>query len=378
VSTGICDLVCLSHLRWSGVYQRPQQLLSRFAHSRRILFIEEPENEDTETPYIAEVACEAANITVIRPKMPCRYPYFVGDQLIALRSLISQFVLQWAQNDYDIWLYSPMALPIAESLNPIVRVFDCMDELSAFKYAPPELLDRDRDTMRWADIVFTGGMSIYESRRHLHRNIHCMPSSVDASHFRQVLNTDISEPEDQRHLSPPLLGYFGVIDERMDLNVLDALGRTHPEWNIVMIGPVVKIETEQLPKLDNIHFMGQRSYELLPRYLKGWQVALIPFAMNEATRFISPTKVLEYMAAELPIVSAPITDLLQFRTVVQFASSPAAFIAQCESVLAAPEAAKQEWARDMRCIVNRTSWDETVNRMLSIVTSAAQCRTTRF
>lgn len=364
------DVITLSHLRWNGVYQRPQQLLSRFALSRRVLYIEEPENEDFQTPYLEEIRSDTTKVTVLKPRLQCGYPYYIGAQLEIIIRLVSEYVTRWAAADrYALWLYSPMAMPVARALRPSVRVFDCMDDLGSFKYAPPELPERDRDAMRWADVVFTGGPSIYESRRHQHSNIHCIPSSVDARHFARALLDETPEADDQKCLRRPILGYFGVIDERMDLDVLTAMAQSHPEWTIVLLGPIVKIKPENLPRFKNLHYLGQRRYESLPAYIKGWDVALIPFAMNDATRFISPTKVLEYMAAELPIVSAPIHDLQQFRSTILFGATPTEFVTQCERALMASESTKKSWATEMRTIVRWTSWDETARRMLFFIDS---------
>jgi UDP-galactopyranose mutase len=365
------DIVCLSHLRWDGVYQRPQHLLSRLARARRVFVIEEPEYHDTAVPFLQAVPSGAANVFVFRPRMRAAYPFYAGEHIPALGELLQNLFEREGISRYVVWLYTPMALPVVEGLRPLARVFDCMDELSTFRFAPAELPERDRATMRWADIVFTGGRSLYEARRRQHTNIHCFPSSVDASHFGAALAESTPEPESQRGLPRPRLGFFGVIDERMDYTILAALAQAHPEWQIVMVGPLAKVRPDEVPQFPNLHYMGQQPYASLPGYLKGWDVTLIPFAQSAATRFLSPTKVLEYMAAERPVVATPLPDLLPYRSAVLLADDPRSFIAACEQALGASDARRAAWTVEMRAQVAATSWDITVDRMATLIDGLA-------
>ena len=273
-----------------------------------------------------------------------------------------------------------MALPLLDPLAPAVVVYDCMDELSLFRGAPPELVTREAELLARADIVFTGGPSLYRAKRDRHPNIHCFPSSVDGAHFgrarsRRPRGVRLAEPTDQASLPHPRLGFYGVLDERLDLDLIAALAKAHPEWQIVLVGPVVKIDPAVLPRHPNVHYLGQRSYGELPAYLGGWDLCLLPFALNEATRFISPTKTLEYMAAERPIVSTPITDVAEpYADIVRLADGPADFVAACEAAL---EESGQEWTRRvgrMREVLARTSWDATAAAMEQLVIHALDRR----
>lgn len=360
------DIICFSHLRWDGVYQRPQHLLSRLAKFHRVIFIEEPEYSPTE-PYLERISSGTPNVEVFRPRMSAHYPFFVGDQISTIDTLVHDLLLERNITHYIVWLYSPMAFPVAEKLRPVARVFDCMDELSGFRFAPNELLERDRAAMTWADLVLTGGVSIYNSRRQMHPNIYCFPSSVDAEHFRGALKPSTYEPAIQATLPRPRLGFFGVIDERMDLELLRYLANSRPQWQFVMIGPIVKIEEAELPRFNNLHYFGQQDYKLLPAYLKGWDVALMPFAINAATRFISPTKLLEYMAAERPIVSTPIPDVIQYKSCVLLADNHESFLSACEAALRANPVERAEWLERMRAIVSTTSWDQSVARITELI-----------
>jgi glycosyltransferase involved in cell wall biosynthesis len=242
-----------------------------------------------------------------------------------------------------------------------------MDELAAFRNAPKQLLQRESALLNIADLCFTGGPSLYNSKKDRHANAHCFSSSVDARHFQKALDREYSHP-DQASIPHPRLGFYGVIDERFDTELIREMAAARPDWQIVLVGPVVKIDPAHLPQGANIHYMGQRTYEELPKFLAGWDVCLLPFALNESTKFISPTKVLEYMAAELPSVSTPITDVkVPYGDVVAIAETPAEFIAACDRMLGATAEQKAALAERMRAIVANTSWDKTAAAMHQLI-----------
>lgn len=297
-------------------------------------------------------------------------PGFHDDHIATFKQMLPKLLADQHAADHVAWLYTPMALPLAQALEPQAAIYDCMDELSAFAHAPPELLQREDDLLSWADLVFTGGPSLYQAKRDRHQSVHCFPSSVDAAHFRQA-RAGLAEASDQADLQHPRLGFYGVIDERFDIPLLDALAQAHPEWQLVIVGPVVKIDPAALPQHPNIHYLGQRSYAELPAYLAGWDACLLPFARNESTRFISPTKTLEYMAAELPIVSTPIADVAKpYGEIVYLGGTPADFIAACEQALAASPAEREQRAAKMRAVLAQTSWDTTAQNMITLIKQA--------
>jgi UDP-galactopyranose mutase len=363
------DIVVFSHLRWDFVYQRPQHLLSRLALRSQVIFIEEPIYDPEVEPFL-ECIPAAVNVLVFRLHTPIPTPGFHDCHLPLLIPLVQKMLDEEGIKEYVAWLYTPMAVPLAQAFSPLAVVYDSMDELSTFLGAPPELLAHEQTLFGWADLVFTGGPSIYKFKRDRHPNVYCFPSSVDAAHFRQAL-TGIAEAPDQVALPHPRLGFFGVIDERLDLPLIDALAEAHPEWQIVLVGPVVKIDPASLPQRANILYTGQRNYAQLPAYLAGWDVCLLPFARNDATRFISPTKTLEYMAAERPIVSTPITDVAEpYGDIVYLGDTPAAFIAACERALGATPAERAERIRGMRRVLSQTSWDATAQAMEKLIEQA--------
>ena len=369
-------IVVFSHLRWNFVYQRPQHLLSRLAAGHPVYFIEEPECEEgLEAPRWERTHPES-NVTVLRPRTRSGAPGFHPEQLAELERLLPQLRADLGEREALAWVYTPLALPLVDRLGPAAVVYDCMDELALFRGAPPELVTRETELFQRADVVFTGGPSLHQAKRGRHPNIHCFPSSVDQEHFgrarpRRPRGVRLTEPADQDPLPHPRLGFYGVIDERLDLDIVAALADAHPEWQIVLVGPVIKIDPAVLPRRPNVHYFGQRTYGELPAYLGGWNVCLLPFALNEATRFISPTKTLEYMAAERSIVSTPITDVAEpYGDIVRLGDTPAAFIAACEAALAEPEEERTHRVARMREVLARTSWDSTAKAMERLLTAA--------
>ncbi|SEO83327.1 Protoporphyrinogen oxidase [Nitrosovibrio sp. Nv6] len=352
-------IIVFSHLRWDFVYQRPQHLLSRLAENYKIVFIEEPIFHEHDS--FLETSEPGPNVTVLKPHTPVAVPGFHDEQLPHLIKLMRQFIA--LEEEHIAWFYTPMALPLLQELQPALVIYDCMDELAAFKNPPKQMLQRENALLKVADLVFTGGPSLYRAKRERHPNVHCFPSSVDIVHFEQALDRSNAHPAHEE-IPGPRLGYYGVIDERIDMELIARIADTHPRWQVVLVGPIVKIDPASLPHRHNIHYLGQQPYKALPHLLAGWNVCLLPFALNEATRFISPTKTLEYMAAELPIVSTPITDVVDlYGEVVSIAASPQAFIKACEdSLLTTPEEHKRNIVR-MRELVSATSWNMTAEKM---------------
>jgi UDP-galactopyranose mutase len=364
-----CDIVCLSHLRWNFVFQRPQHLLTRFARTRRVIFVEEPIDHAGESRL--DVNRDASGVIVAVPHLRPG-----GDRTAEMRSLLDDLLAVEDVNRYVLWYYTPMARAFTRHLTPEAIVYDCMDELAAFAGAPAGLADAERELLDHADVVLTGGQSLYELKRHLHSNVHAVPSSVDVAHFaraRQVL----VDPEDQAHIPAPRLGFFGVIDERMDTELIAEVARRRADWHFVLLGPVVKIDLSLLPRLPNLHYLGPKPYAALPDYLAGWSVALLPFARNESTRFISPTKTPEYLAAGKPVVSTSIRDVVEpYGTLglARIADTAPAFI---EAIAAALESNPEDIARESDRLLEQTSWDKTWQRIVTLIEEAVQIRTIR-
>ncbi len=353
------DLVCFSHLRWAFVYQRPQHLLNRFAKHTRVIFVEEPMWHDG--PDIMRISQDNKNVFVAVPYLQnCND----GCPVMRQQKLINTLFPQLGINRYFAWYYTPMALPFTEHLSPEFIVYDCMDELSAFKFAPPELAKREKQLLQLSDVVFTGGHSIYEAKKDTHPNIYPFPSSIDKVHFGTA-RTITKEPADQANIPHPRFGFIGVIDERMDIELVSKAAAARPDWHFVMIGPIVKIDPASLPQYDNVHYLGGKDYKELPSYIAGWDVAIIPFALNESTKYISPTKTPEYLAAGKPVISTPIRDVIRpygDNKLVHIASNAEEFIGCAEKEL--KKRGRKTWITKVDNFLSGNSWDRTWSQMV--------------
>lgn len=300
-------LVCFSHLRWNFVHQRPQHILTLASTQQRVIYFEEPLFEELPQP-LMRTSEASPNILIVTPVLPLGATAAKSDAV--QRRFVQQIIASMPHSRLIAWYYTPMALRFTEFLDPDICVYDCMDELSAFKNAPPELAQMEKELLRRADLVFTGGLSLFETKRRLHQAIYPFPSSIDVKHFHKA-RLPGKDPIDQAGIPHPRVGYFGVIDERLDVDLVALAARTMPDVHFVMIGPVVKIDPAILPKADNLHWLGAKAYCDLPDYLRHWDAGWMPFALNEATRFISPTKTPEFLAAGLPVISTAIVDVVR-------------------------------------------------------------------
>lgn len=367
------DLVCFSHLRWDFVFQRPQHLLTRSARSRRTFFVEEP--IFCNGSMRLDIREAEAGVRVVVPYLPDGLRSEIAINAV-LREMLRQMFIDHEINEYVFWYYTPMALNFTDHFKPVASVYDCMDELSAFKGAHSKLPMLEKQLFRKVDLVFTGGQSLYEAKRNQHPSVHAFPSSIDRAHFGKA-REEVSDPEDQANIPHPRLGFFGVIDERFDIELLDRVAAARPDWHFVIIGPVVKIDPESLPRYDNIHYLGGKKYDELPQYLAGWDVALLLFARNESTRFISPTKTPEYLAAGKPVISTSIRDVVRpygELKLVEITDTPEDFINAAEKILASP--VQSEWLGKVDAFLKDISWDKTWAQMSDLISAVIKRKRT--
>ena len=360
------DLVCFCHLRWGFVFQRPNHLLSRFSKHQRVFFIEEPVFHEGDDKLQIENYNE--NLFVVTPHIKAGLPEAEVNE--RQRKYINNLFTNMNIERYFSWYYTPMALPFTDHLTPEVVVYDCMDELSAFKFAPPELAILEKELLKKADVVFTGGQSIYEAKKDAHHNIYPFPSSIDKHHFGKA-RTIKDDPAEQKNIKGPRFGFFGVIDERFDIELIDAVAKAKPEWQFILLGPVVKIDPATLPRYDNVHYLGGKKYEDLPDYLAGWDIAMVAFAMNESTKFISPTKTPEYLAAGKPVISTPIRDVVRpygDNKLVHIVSNADEFIRAAEKELGKKR--KASWLKKVDDFLLYNSWDRTWGQMVRHIEDA--------
>jgi len=359
-------LIALSHLRWDFVFQRPQHLLTRAAETYDVIVVEEPIFGDYAEPDV-NIGNRGKNIRIVQPLLPhgTSNAAAVDHQRILLDDLMSD-----AAGQLTLWYYTPMALPFSRHIEADLTVFDKMDELAAFANAPPLLLALEQEMLERADVVFTGGASMHEASVHRHDNIHCFPSSIDTDHFRGARAHDLTDPSDQATIPYPRIGFFGVIDERMDVALVGQVARLRPDWQLVMIGPTAKINPADLPRSANIHWLGGKTYNELPAYLGGWDIGFMPFALNDATKFISPTKTPEFLAAGLPVVSTAIRDVIRpygELGLVDIASNAGETVSAIERLMVRDTA---PWLAQVDVQLAKGSWDQVWSDMQSAMKDA--------
>ena len=347
------DMIVFCHLRWDFVYQRPQHLISRLAKDYKILVVEEPIYKSETSDASSDFRTVAENIDVCQPNV-----HRVEDIGPYLKRLLKK-------DNYSVgWFYSAAFVPILQTLEFDNVIYDCMDELSLFKGASQQLIQQENDLLAAADVVYTGGKSLYESKKQKNHNVHCFPSSVDVDHFSMDLSNERLMPGDMINIKTPIIGYYGVIDERIDLDLIKETASKCPDVSFVMIGPLAKIEDTDLPRANNIHYLGMKTYEELPNYLQYFNIAMMPFALNDSTKFISPTKTLEYMAAGKPIISTKIRD------VERDFSNCVMLIDDAEDFAKAIESPMDDFQSEYEDILRNTSWDRTAEKMSLMIKRA--------
>ena len=362
---GIPDLVCLGRTRWLSVFRRPQQLMTRYARNRRVFFVEEPIFDDTRETRITVDVHDGVHVVV--PHLPRAFGE--TDSISAQRAALDHLLARERIVSYVLWYYTPLALRFSSHLAPAGVAYDCIEELSTSRGAATELPALERELLRRADVVFTAGQSLCEARRGQHPNIHVVPSAVDVAHFAAARQHG-PEPPDQRLIPHPRLGFFGVLDERLDIPLLQGVADARPDWQLVMVGPVVTIDGHRLPRRPNIHYLGPSAYADLPRYIGGWDVALLPFARNEATRFVSPTRTAAYLAAGRPVVSTSIRDVISpygDRGLVYIADTVTEMVRACNAALREPVEFRRTRAD---AFLSGMSWDRTWSRTAALLDAA--------
>lgn len=360
------DMSIFSQLRWNFVYQRPQHVIGRMAKEYRTFYFEEPEDIETYTPnenvqenYHHYVSEEGVNVIV-----PLLQKGDMNDMPL-LEKIVKQVHLDFNIEEDIFWYYTPMAMAYTSFFNPKITIFDCMDQLTAFKNAPQELISLEMDLFKKADLVFTGGRSLYEAKKECHEFVYCFPSSIDQPHF-QSATANLPDPEDQKSITHPRAGFYGVVDERFDTDLLNELSSLLPDWSFVIVGPTLKIDTDLLPQAENIHYLGIKKYNELPHYLANWDVAIMPFALNESTKYISPTKTPEYLAAGKKVVSTAVHDVVHPYEELGFVSigrTAKEFADQVKNALDP----NPQWEKEVKAYLKDFSWDDTCRQMNKLI-----------
>lgn len=363
-------LIVHSHLRWDFVWQRPQQILTRLAAHAPVLFLEEPVFLDDAGTGRLAVTTPFANVYRVVPQLPRSLADDYDHAITRVRTLVLAELVRDAHlgarfADPVQWFYTPMPAPaMLGAFHEAGVVYDCMDELSQFRFAHPDLVRRERLLMAAADVVFTGGRKLCESKSRLHRNVHFFGCGVDPEHFAKARDPRTVLPEDIAALRPQgtrVAGYYGVIDERLDYDLIARLATSDPALQVIMVGPTAKVDPAALPQAHNLHWLGARTYDELPGYVRGFDVCLMPFALNEATEYINPTKTLEYMAAGRPVVSTAVADVVRnFMPVVRVARDAEEFVQGVLRDAKYPDASR---IADGINMARAASWERVVSSM---------------
>jgi glycosyltransferase involved in cell wall biosynthesis len=372
-------VICFSHLRWGFVWQRPQHILSRLASQQRVYVVEEPTyRSDCEAPFLKVE--QAGKVKVLNPVFPESMfkQYGFGAHINAsIADLLSAYCSERPDlHSAIVWYYTPMAMgSLPGVVDPQVVVFDAMDELANFRNAPQELRRNEQMLLTQANLVFAGGPSLYTSRKKQHSNAHCFPSGVDSAHFARPQR---AVPKDMLRFQNRIIGFYGVLDERIDFQLLSELAQLRPDWDLVLIGPTAKIEDSDLAHQPNIHYLGMRTYDELPAYLARFDAALLPFALNDATAFISPTKTLEYLAGGKPVISTAVPDVIHlYGDVVEIAGTAQEFADAIEARWHEPASVTQARRQRIAEVLVEHDWDTIAERMKLLIAHHVKRQATR-
>lgn len=361
------DLIVFSHFRWNFIFQRPQHILSRQSKHRRVYYFEDPLYGLTEEPKI-QVKETSENVLIVTPYLPSRTDPQRTNQI--LTRLIDELIYDEEILDFSLWYYDPLALGFSRHLLPQNIIFDCMDELFSHNQPNSELLkELETELIYKSDLIFMNGHTLYQSKKHLHKNIHFLPSSIDLHHFSQARHR-LTEPDDQVYIPHPRIGFYGVIDQRVDLELIQKIAEQRPSYQFIIVGPIINIDSKRLPLQNNIHFLGKKDYDTLPLYIAGWDCTIMPYYLNEYTQYTSPAKTLELLAAGKPIVSTPLPDIIypyQKEKIVHTADTPENFIAKID--LAMNEKTDPSWIDRVESYLEDNNWDSIFNRMAELEAS---------
>lgn len=370
-------LLVLSPSRWDFMFRRTQQLMSRLAGRWQVLFVEEP-RRSRNAAWLDEQA-QGEHLSVLVPHLPANLSPHLPPSLDAThdepRRMLAAYLRQRDLRVDVAWVSSPASLPLLDSLDARCVVYDCHASSTAPRLRREQALLLERSTL-----VFANGPSLYESLREQHPRVMCLPDAVAAAHFAP----DAQRPHSvqamhagslQRHLSAPRLGWFGVIDRRLDLDLLAQIADAHPQWSLVMVGPVVGLDASRLPQRANIHWLGVQPYSVLPHLLEGWDLCLLPFVIGAATRQLCPAQALEYMAGGKPVLCTPLHDVAwMFSDSVAIAERGPPFIAACEALLAESPAQRAQRALQMMATVSASSWDRSAQAVHEMLHTALASR----
>ncbi|MEP7218537.1 MAG: glycosyltransferase [Bacteroidota bacterium] len=372
--TGQPDIICFSKLRWDFVFQRPHHLLSRCAAEHRVFFVEDPVLDADDYGRL-EINRREHGVWVVVPHLPADLDNH--ERLAHCSDLLSDLIRDRNISEYILWYCSANALAVTRHLEPISIIYDCdgMYDCDGPERGTPAHEDEAELSAR-ADLIFTVDNATYERKRNERSNVFAFPNDIDRMHFAEGRNYQ-DDPLDQLHIPHPRLGFFGMIDNRLDFALIESIADARPDWNLVLVGPIGAMDpATALPSRSNIHYLGARPYHDIPAYLSGWDVAMLPLKVGE-TVHISPTNIPECLAAGVPVVATSFRDAVHpygASGLIANADTLAEFI------IAAAESGMDE-AIDAECWFEKVdrflagiAWENTWTRMKLLIDSTTQAR----
>ncbi len=263
------------------------------------------------------------------------------------------------------WFMIPHVSLAAGRLGERLSVYYCIDDYAASPDVDAEAVrNMDEELTRNADLVFVAAKTLLEPKRKLNDNTFVSPHGVDVEHFGRAQVPSLPIPSDVRDLPHPVVGFFGLIESRMDLELLGFLARSRPNWTFLMIGRVAVAERE-LPSLPNLHFIGKRPYESLPAYGKHFDAAIIPYRQTQFNYHANPLKLREYLAMGKPVVAVSTPEIDRYSDVVDVVNSHEEFLSRLDAVFSGTDE-PSDVARRMNRVAGE-SWDSRLNEVFEIV-----------
>ncbi len=263
------------------------------------------------------------------------------------------------------WFMIPHLSSVVGELGERFSVYYCIDDYSALPDVNPDVVRAmDEELTRKADLVFVASDTLLDRKCALNPRTRVSPHGVDFEHFARAQDDRLPVPTDVASLPQPVIGFFGLIERWIDLDLVDFLAERRPEWTFVLIGRVA-VPEDQLPRRSNIHFLGKRSYSDLPAYGKMFDAAIIPYRLTRQVLHANPIKLREYLAMGKPIVSVSTPEIDKYADVVEIAHSREEYLAKLDAVLARPPA-PEEIRRRMDRVASE-SWDARLQEVLEVV-----------
>ena len=380
------DIVCMSFVVWDEHWGTPQQLMSRFAKSNRVLYVEQPVSVLSFFTGIRSRGAVARQIERWRhgprqvaeniwaaappPVLPMRAHKLVNmvNAFFIRRWLRSQ-VKKLEMQDVIFWNVQPTMPNIARAVKPALTLFHCVDDFSALPHwwhQPGSLLAREAECCREADVVVCTARKLVETRRKHNANIHFVPNAANVDLFVQVTDPATPVPDDIGALPKPVVGIFGVIDFRTDVDAVAHIARQRPDWSVALVGLVKgDVDLGALRALPNVHIFGKKPTEQLPGYLKAMDCCLIAYAMIEYNQHVFPLKLYDYMAAGKPIVASDMEELRPIEgEQVAIAHTPDDWVPAIQAAIAADT---PERVAERQRVARGQSWDHRVDEISTII-----------